>query len=75
MNLVHLGGTFKQTRMEIEDVTGVSFTAGGTTQQQRHLTVGHSLFRQIVEDDQTVLAVVTEVFTCKTILISKNKSI
>ena len=63
MDFVHLGGTFKQTRVQVEDVTGVGFATWGTTQQQRHLTVGNGLFRQIVEDDQSVLAVVAEEFT------------
>lgn len=36
--VVHLGGTLEQTRVEVENVTGVSLTSGGTTEQQRHLT-------------------------------------
>ena len=63
MDFVHLGGTFEQTRVEIEDVTGVSLTTGRTTQQQRHLTVGNGLLGQIVVNDERVLAIVTEVFT------------
>ena len=41
--VVHLSGTFQQTGVEVEHITGVGLTTGGTTQQQRHLTVGHSL--------------------------------
>ena len=62
MDFVHLGSTFKKTRVQVEDVTRVGFTTWGTTQQKRHLTVGDGLFRQIVENDQSVLAVVTEEF-------------
>ena len=46
--------------MQVEDVTGVSFTSGGTTKQKRHLTVSDSLLGQVVVDNQGVLAVVTE---------------
>ena len=46
--------------MEIEDVSGVGLSAGGTAQQQRHLSVGHGLLGQIVEDDERVHAVVAE---------------
>jgi hypothetical protein len=56
--VVHLGGTLQQTGVEVEDVTGVSLTARRTTQQQRHLTIGNGLLRQIVVDDQGMLAVV-----------------
>jgi hypothetical protein len=49
--------------VEVEDVTGVSLTSGGTTEQQRHLAVSNSLLGQIVEDDQRVLSIVTEPFT------------
>lgn len=61
--VVHLGSTLQETGVQIEDITGVSLTSGGTTEQQRHLTVGNSLLRQIVVDDQGVLAVVTEPLT------------
>ena len=49
--------------MQVEHITGVGLTTGGTTQQQRHLTVGHSLLGQIVIDDQGVLSLVAEIFT------------
>ena len=39
---------------------GVPLTS---SQKQRHLSVGNGLLRQVIEDDQGVLAVVTEVFT------------
>merc|ERR1719167_944796 len=57
----HLGGSLQQSGVEIEHVTGVGLTTRGTTQQQRHLTVGHSLLGQIVKDDDSVHAVVPEV--------------
>jgi hypothetical protein len=58
--VAHLGSTLKETRVEVEDVTGVSLTTGGTTEKERHLTVSHSLLGQIIVDDEGVLAVVTE---------------
>ena len=59
----HLGGTLKQPGVEVEDVTGVSLTAWGTPEQQRHLPVGDGLLGQVVEDDDGVHAVVAEVLS------------
>ena len=61
--LVHLGSTLKETRVEIEDITGVGLTTWGTSEQEGHLTVGDGLLRQIVVDDETVHTVITEVLT------------
>jgi hypothetical protein len=61
--LVHLGGTLEETGMEIENITGVSLTTWGTSQKERHLSVGNSLLGQIVIDDESVHSVVTEVFS------------
>jgi hypothetical protein len=55
--VVHLGGTLEKTRVEVEDVTGVGLTTRGTTEKQRHLTVGDGLLGQIVVDDESVLAI------------------
>ena len=44
--------------MQVEDITGVSLTTGGTTKQQRHLTVGDGLLGEIVVDDQRVPSIV-----------------
>jgi len=49
--------------VEIEDITGVGLTTGGSSQEEGHLSVGDGLLRQIVIDDQGVLAVVSEVLT------------
>ncbi len=49
--------------MQIENVAWVSFTARRTTKQKRHLTVSNSLLGKIVIADQSVLAIVTEIFT------------
>jgi len=61
--VVHLGSTLEKTRVEVENVTGVSLTSWWTTEKERHLTVGNGLLRQIVEDNQGVLAVIAEPFT------------
>jgi hypothetical protein len=61
--VVHLGSTLEETRVEIEDITGVSLTTRGTTEQQRHLTVGDGLLGKVIVDDDGVAAVVTEPFT------------
>merc|ERR1719384_119770 len=59
----HLGSTLKQPGVEVENVTGVSLTAWGTPEQQGHLPVGDSLLGQVVKDDHSVHAVVTEVLS------------
>merc|ERR1719391_1671251 len=59
----HLGGTLKQPGVEVEDVTGVSLTAWGTPEQQGHLPVSDCLLGQVVKDDHSVHAVVTEVLS------------
>ena len=51
--VVHLGSTLQETGVKVEDITGVSLTTGGTTEQQRHLTVSHGLLGQIVVDDES----------------------
>jgi hypothetical protein len=61
--LVHFGCTLKETRVKIEDITGVSLTTWGTSEQQGHLTVSDGLLGEIVVDNETVHAVVTEVLT------------
>lgn len=58
--VTELGGTLEQTRVEVEDVSGVSLTSRRTTEQEGHLTVSDGLLGQVIEDDQGVLAVVTE---------------
>lgn len=63
VGVVELGSTLEETRVQVENVTGVSLTAGGTTEKQRHLTVGNGLLGKIVVDDERVLAVITEVLT------------
>ena len=63
MVLVHLGCALEQTRVKIEDITGISLTTGRPPEEEGHLTVGDGLLRQIVVDDESVLGVVTEVFT------------
>ena len=50
---VHLGSTLQETRVEVEDITRVSLTTGGTTKEQGHLTVGNSLLGQIIIDNQS----------------------
>ncbi len=61
--LVHLGCALKKTGMEVEDITGVSLTTGGSSEEEGHLTVGDGLLGKIVVDDEGVLGVVTEELT------------
>ena len=59
----HLGSTLEETRVEVEDISWVGLTSWWATEEQGHLTVGNGLLGQIVEDDDGVLAVVTEPLT------------
>lgn len=61
--VVHLGGTLQETGVQVENVTGVSLTTGGTAEKQGHLTVSDGLLGQVVVDDDGVTAVVTEPLT------------
>ena len=58
--VVHLGRTLQKPGVEVEDVSGVSLTTGGTTKQEGHLTVSDGLLGQVVKDDETVASTVTE---------------
>src|SRR5699024_4110605 len=55
--VVHLGGTLQETGVEVENVTGERLTTRGTTEQQRHLTVGDGLLGQVIVGDDGVAAV------------------
>jgi hypothetical protein len=50
--LAHLGSTLEETRVEVENITGVSLTTGRTTEQEGHLTVCDGLLRQVIIDDE-----------------------
>lgn len=63
VGLVHLRCAFKKTGVEVEHITGVSLTTGGSSEEERHLTVGYGLLGQIVVDDEGVLGVVSEELT------------
>merc|ERR1719486_1496345 len=57
------GWTFQKTRVEVENITWVGFTSWWTSQKKRHLTVSNSLFGQIVIEDDSVTAVISEPFS------------
>jgi hypothetical protein len=49
--------------MEIEDITWVGLSSGGSSQKERHLSVCDGLLGEIVIDDEAMFAVVSEEFT------------
>ena len=53
----------KQSRVQVEHVTGVCLTAGGSSQQQGDLPIGDCLLGQVVINDQGVLTAVSVVLT------------
>ena len=42
-SVAHLGCSLKETRVKVENVSGVSLTTWWTSQQERHLSVSDSL--------------------------------
>jgi len=62
----HLSSSLQQTRVQVENITWVSLSSWWTSQQQRQLTVSHSLLGQVIVDDQGVSAVVSEPLTDRT---------
>merc|ERR1740123_633296 len=61
--VTHLGSSLQQTGVEVEHVSGVGLTTGRTPKKKRHLSVGHGLLGQVVEDDDSVHAVISEVLS------------
>ena len=60
---VHLSSSLQETGMEIKDISGVGLSARGSSQKERHLSVSDGLLGEIVENDEGVLGVVSEVFS------------
>ena len=56
----HFSSPLQKPGVEVEDITGVGFTAWGPPEEERHLPVSDGLFGKIVEDDDGVAVVVTE---------------
>mmetsp|Transcript_11764 Transcript_11764/g.21834 ORF Transcript_11764/g.21834 Transcript_11764/m.21834 type:complete len:328 (-) Transcript_11764:43-1026(-) len=52
--------------MQVKHITGVGLTSRRTTKEKRHLTVGHSLLGQIIVEDHSVLAIISEVLAHST---------
>jgi len=61
--LVHLGCTLKKAGVQVEHITGVGLTTGGSSQKERHLSVSDGLLGKIVVNNEAVLAVVSEELT------------
>jgi hypothetical protein len=57
----HLGGALEQAGVQIEDVARETPRAGRPAKQQRELTIRDRVLREVVVDDERVLAVVAEV--------------
>ena len=61
--LVELRGALEQTAVQVEDVARVRLAAWWAPQEQRELTVRLGLLREVVVDDERVVAVVHPVLT------------
>ena len=57
----NLRSPLQEARVEVEDVTRVRLPTRGAAQNERHLTISHRLFRQVVIDDQRVASRIAEV--------------
>lgn len=49
--------------MQIKDITRVGFSSGRPSQKEGHLSIGNSLFGQVIIDDKSVFAIVSEVLS------------
>ena len=56
-------GALEQTRVQVEHVARIRFTAWRTAQQQGNLAICNGLLGQIVIHDQRIFAAIAEVFT------------
>src|SRR5215472_2433625 len=59
--LVHPRAALQEPRVQVEHVAGIRLAPRGTAKQQRDLTVRPGLLREVVVDDERVLAAVAEV--------------
>src|SRR5438067_1577983 len=59
--LRHLRGALEQSAVQVEHVAGIRLAPRRTTQEQRQLPISDGVLRQVVVDDERVLAVVAEV--------------
>lgn len=60
--IIELRGSLEQSGVQIEDISGVCLSSRGASQQERHLTVGIRMLREVVVDDEYVFALEHEVF-------------
>ena len=63
VGFVHLGCSFQKAGVQVEDISGVSLTTWRSSKEERHLSVGDGLLGEIIIDDESVLAVISEVLT------------
>jgi len=59
--------------MEIENISRIGFSSGGSSKKKRHLSVSHGLFGKIVIDNKGVFSVVSEIFSNSTGRIGSQK--
>jgi hypothetical protein len=60
---VHLGSSLEKTRVKIEDITREGLSTRRSSKKERHLSVSDGLLGKIVIDDESVLSIVSEVFS------------
>jgi len=58
-----LSSSLKETRVEVENVSGVGLASRWATEEERHLTIGNGLLGQVVIDNNGVVAGVAEILT------------
>jgi hypothetical protein len=49
--------------VEIKDISRIGFSSRGSSQKKGHLSIGDSLFRKIIIDNQTVSSGISEIFS------------
>ena len=64
MGVIQLRGTLQQPGMQIEYVSGISLTSGGTADQQGKGTIGYRMLAQIIIDDEHILPLPADAYEC-----------
>lgn len=64
--VAHLCSTLKETGVQVEDITRVCLTTGGTTEQEGHLTVCNCLLGQVIVDNEGY-TITSAIFTTQTL--------
>jgi hypothetical protein len=58
---VHLCSTLEETGVKVEHISRIGLTTWRATEQERHLTIRYRLLTEIIVEDDSMAASVTEI--------------